>query len=148
MASGDELLKNYSHIALSGTTETTVAAGHTYTLLSVTWNEQAGAAETFALYIDTLAPTSGKQLRLISYIMDWDDANLSTCSIYFGTGAGIVSDITKAIGEFTLEVDINATAQQVFPDGAGPIGIVDDVLSVRNVNATGDNTITITYREE
>ena len=53
MASGDELLKNYSHIALSGTTETTVSAGHTYTLLSVTWNEQAGVAETFALYIDT-----------------------------------------------------------------------------------------------
>ena len=95
-----------------------------------------------------LTPTSGKQIRLISYIMDWDDANLSTCSIYFGTGAGIISDITKAIGEFTLQVSETATAQQVFPDGAGPIGIVDDVLSVRNVNATGDNTITITYREE
>jgi hypothetical protein len=53
MASGDELLKNFSLIALSGTTETTVTAGHTYTIISITLNEQAGAAETFAIYVDT-----------------------------------------------------------------------------------------------
>ena len=53
MASGDELLKNFSLIALSGTTETTVSAGHTYTIISITLNEQAGAAETFAIYVDT-----------------------------------------------------------------------------------------------
>ena len=53
MASGDETLKNFSLIALSGTTETTVTAGHTYTIISITLNEQAGAAETFAIYVDT-----------------------------------------------------------------------------------------------
>ena len=53
MASGDELLKNFSLIALSGTTETTVTAGHTYTILSITLNEQAGNPETFAIYVDT-----------------------------------------------------------------------------------------------
>jgi hypothetical protein len=53
MASGDELLKNFSLIALSGTTETTVTAGHTYTVISITLCEQAGNDETFAIYVDT-----------------------------------------------------------------------------------------------
>jgi len=93
-------------------------------------------------------PASGKRIRLISYIMDWDDLTVGACQIYFGSGSSILSDITKAVGEYSLEVDINPTGQEVFADGAGPAGAVDEVLTVHNGNATGDNTVTVKYREE
>ena len=53
MASGDETLKFLGLHALSDTpVETTVTAGHTYTVISVTFCEQGAADELISMYVD------------------------------------------------------------------------------------------------
>jgi hypothetical protein len=53
MASGDELLKFLGIHALSNSAnETTVAGGHTYTIISVTFCEQGDADELISMYVD------------------------------------------------------------------------------------------------
>ena len=53
MASGDELLKFLGIHALTDTAnETTVTAGHTYTIISVTFCEQGGTDESISMYVD------------------------------------------------------------------------------------------------
>ena len=53
MASGDELLKFKGVHALSDTAdETTVTAGHTYTIISVTFCEMGDADELISMYVD------------------------------------------------------------------------------------------------
>jgi len=70
--------------------------------------------------------------------------------VYFGTGANIGSDATKIIAEQYLDVGANeANTAVVFPDGAGPVGAVDDVVSIRTSTDIGANGIVnIIYREE
>ena len=53
MASGDELLKFLGIHALSNSAnETTVAGGHTYTIISVTFCEMGDADELISMYVD------------------------------------------------------------------------------------------------
>ena len=53
MASGDETLKFLGIHALSNSAnETTVASGHTYTIISVTFCEQGAADELVSMYVD------------------------------------------------------------------------------------------------
>jgi len=101
--------------------------------------------------VQTVAtPTSGKRIRLIGYFLSLgsNSANLAV-ELYFGTGANIGSDDTKAISNPHLEqTDASEAVVGNFPDGAGPIGAVDDVVSVR-FNDTGDNVrVVVIYREE
>ena len=53
MASGDETLKFLGIHALSNSpNETTVTAGHTYTVISVTFCEMGDADELISMYVD------------------------------------------------------------------------------------------------
>ena len=53
MASGDETLKFLGIHALSNSpNETTVTAGHTYTVISVTFCEMGAADELISMYVD------------------------------------------------------------------------------------------------
>lgn len=53
MASGDETLKFLGLHALSDSAvETTVTAGHTYTVISVTFCEMGNADESISMYVD------------------------------------------------------------------------------------------------
>jgi hypothetical protein len=56
MASGDETLKFLGIHALSNSpNETTVTAGHTYTIISVTFCEQGSVDELVSMYVDDAA---------------------------------------------------------------------------------------------
>ena len=99
-------------------------------------------------------PASGKKIRVIELHVVADGltgAPLAT-EIYFGTGAAISTTITKAIAS-----QRHATTGQfdlVWPDGGGPVGAVDDVLSWRTQGETDGDTstpilsIVAHYREE
>ena len=96
-----------------------------------------------------LTPTSGKKARIIS--VQVASAVLTTApgrvSVYFGTGAAYTTTIANAIGEFVPTI----TGQQniVFPDGGGPVGAVDAVVS--GITETETETAlryTLAYREE
>ena len=53
MASGDELLKFKGiHALTDSAQETTVAGGHTYTIISVTFCEMGGTDESVSMYVD------------------------------------------------------------------------------------------------
>lgn len=76
-------------------------------------------------------PASGRRIRVISCQVEWASATIQTGEIYFGTGANLGTDETKAIGLKTLDLDNEHSYVFVWPDGAGPVGAVDEVLSVR-----------------
>lgn len=95
-----------------------------------------------------LTPTSGKKIRIISVILSFDNAVATAQEVYFDTGANLGSDSTKAIVDQLMDTDINPGFLVVYPDGGGPVGEVDDVLSFRQGAANGASKITIHYREE
>ena len=100
--------------------------------------------------VATIATTaSGKKIRIISVIINYDSASATAAEVYFGTGDNIASDETKAIAEaFMLSPD-NAIASFTWPDGAGPVGAADEVLSVREgTGVIATLSFVIHYREE
>lgn len=94
-------------------------------------------------------PTSGKRIRVISIEGSWRSTSEMRLEFYFGTGASIVSDETKAIADIVLDRDTNVYYYDSWPDGGGPVGAVDDVLSVRNGVSVAENARALVhYREE
>lgn len=94
-------------------------------------------------------PTSGKKIRIISVIINYDSTTATAAEVYFDTGANIASDETKAIAEGFMVSPENQTVVFAWPDGAGPVGAVDDVLSVREGTAVvATLSFVIHYREE
>jgi len=95
-------------------------------------------------------PTSGFRVRLVAweFTLGSNAGNLEG-ELYFGTGATIAANPTKAVAHMALEIaNQSMNTPQSYPDGAGPIGAVDDVVSCR-VDATGDNArVVIHFREE
>lgn len=96
-----------------------------------------------------LTPTSGKAVRIVAVILAHRHATGALDQIYFGTGANIATDPTKAIMEAWLAAGDQCNVSGIWPDGAGPLGAVDDVVSVQtsvniNISLTGE----IHYREE
>lgn len=96
-----------------------------------------------------VTPTSGKKIRMVSVAIFTYHATETTYSVYFHTGANYGTDATKAIHEARLDKAIEFNSTMVWPDGGGPVGAADDVVSI----ITGDDIvssarITIQYREE
>ncbi len=97
-----------------------------------------------------ITPTAGKKVRIISI-----DARLAPGTtldqvhFYFGTGATITTTPTKAIGIGVVD-DTIAVYRAQWPDGGGPIGAVDDVVSMKKETAVAGEGLqtVITYREE
>ena len=98
-----------------------------------------------------LPPTSGKKIRVIALVIWNTSATDATIECYFGTGAQINTDDTKAIfeaGPSDNTVD-TGNYRLVLPDGAGPVGAVDDVVSLRsNTDLTSGIRGQLFYREE
>jgi len=94
-------------------------------------------------------PTSGKKIRIIACQV-WNGAtDASVIEVYFGTGADITANAGKEIAEPRLLVDKEQSLGMVWPDGGGPVGAVNEVVSLRtSVNITFDCRILIHYREE
>lgn len=121
----------------------------------------AGASEVKSISISSASdsttratvatPTSGKKIRVIK-ISAWTvSATAHRVEFYFDTGANGQSDRSKIIFSTVLDADGESgpNLQMVWPDGAGPVGAADDVLSVRTTgNIATSNEFEAMYREE
>lgn len=96
-----------------------------------------------------VTPTSGKRIRIISISIGINATAESDLEVYFGAGANITTTVAKAI------IDMKIAASTIpsnmpfipWPDGAGPLGAVNDVLSVRHSVAINGKYYAL-YREE
>lgn len=94
-------------------------------------------------------PTAGKKIRLLSVQLAMTSTVISRFEVYFGTGADITTTPAKAVLDVILDVDFWPSFFAAWPDGAGPVGAVDDVLSFRtSANTSTDARIIVLYREE
>lgn len=99
--------------------------------------------------VTLLTPTSGKKVRVISVLAGTGSATGTNCELYFGTGAQFTTDVSKAIFIARLDNDIEMTKFLSWPDGGGPVGAVDEVVSMRtNDNITSSVVFMVHYREE
>ena len=95
-----------------------------------------------------LTPASGKKVRILSVNVMGSSNTLMIGEVYFGTGANLDADETKAIA-LCLINDVLPSFFASWPDGGGPVGQADEVLSVRTTAAVATNTrFLIVYREE
>lgn len=101
-----------------------------------------------------LTPTTGKKVRVIAFQMVNKSTTLTHTECYFGTGADISTTpanaiwISSMIGTAAAETRV-AVDSIVFPDGGGPVGAADAVVSIRtSVDLGGNAEVVLTYREE
>lgn len=98
---------------------------------------------------EVLDPTSGTKARIIAVFIHSTDAISSTFEVYFGTGANIGTAPAKSIFETVLDTADKPADHVVFPDGAGPVGLADEVVSWRTGTEIGVTAaIVLVYREE
>ncbi len=94
-----------------------------------------------------LTPTSGKKVRVISVNIAFNGATSNGLEVYFGTGANIGTTGGKEITE-AHQAAIGPVFE-AWPDGAGPVGAVDDVVSIRGTASVAEDVeLTLVYREE
>ncbi|KKN36989.1 hypothetical protein LCGC14_0768000 [marine sediment metagenome] len=99
--------------------------------------------------VTAVTPTSGKKIRLISCQTRNLADTLAAMEVYFGTGANIATNPDKVILDTVLRVTVMSTYGVAWPDGAGPVGAVGEVVSVRtSQNVTTQGVTVIHYREE
>lgn len=144
---GDDLIRTLGDDALDGLGQlsvspavpgATVVATNRHTISSSVVRETART------------PAAGLRIRVISVNQKWDNAAFNGLEIYFGTGANIGTNPTKAIHNSGLDLDTGAiNDSMVFPDGGGPVGLADEVLSVRCTVSVAAQAIWIIHvREE
>ena len=96
-----------------------------------------------------LTPTSGKKVRVVSAQVFSTSVSGGRHEIYFGTGGDISIDQTKAIFNHKLDVTNAVNGVVVWPDGGGPVGAVDDVVSFRtHTDLANTGYLVMHYREE
>ena len=97
-----------------------------------------------------ITPTSGKKIRVIYACIDTYGLNVNCIlEMYFGTGANILTDVTKVIFEARNRADNILHASVFVPDGTGPVGAADEVLSIRNDTSNGTPVnFVVWFREE
>ena len=95
-----------------------------------------------------ITPTSGKRIRVISASIYSDSATPTDAEIYFGTGAHIGSNTTTVIYETETDADNLPIPNITWPDGGGPVGAVDAVLSIRTTDSIDFARFIVHYREE
>ena len=96
-----------------------------------------------------LTPTSGKKIRITSIINNNSSATSAIIELYFGTGATLATDGTKAISQVRLDLTDQPSIVHAWPDGGGPVGATDDVVSIRtDADLTTNVRLVVQYREE
>lgn len=96
-----------------------------------------------------LTPTTGKRIRIISASMVNLSATGAEFEIYFGTGANIDADVTKAIVSAWCDSDYVSSQFHAWPTGTGPLGVANEVVSIRtSADITTYGRVTISYVEE
>ena len=117
-----------------------------------------GASEVKSVYVIILSssarvtlktPTSGKKIRVLSTRITFDGASTQRSEIYFGTATDINTAPTKGIEESHNGSLAGTRSGMAWPDGGGPVGAVDEVLSVKCVvNVAERVRFLVIYREE
>ncbi len=94
-------------------------------------------------------PASGKKVRIIAVQAFSASTTGTRFEVYFATGANIGTTAGKEIANWWLDLTDHPTQVITYPDGGGPVGAADDVVSVRT---SGDITTSaeyvVLYREE
>lgn len=110
------------------------------------WKGLAGTSVDRATVV---TPGSGLRIRVVSVAINDNgrDIDPGRVEVYFGTASVITNAVSKAVGvynPFGRGADV-----QGWPEGGGPIGDVDEVLSWRTL-VEGDVKLSITvhWREE
>ncbi len=115
----------------------------------VVTSTKVNAGDPSSTRVTVATPTSGTRIRMVSIILMNFSATTSQLQVYFDTGANIDTDISKAIGAARLDNDHTPNLVAAWPDGAGPVGAVDDVISLRATpDVTTNAVIVCQYREE
>lgn len=110
--------------------------------IAVTMGATSAGANT------ALTPTTGRKVRMISVDVS---GKLTTApdrvNVYFGTGAAYTTTAAKAICQGFMGTTGNFFRN--WPDGGGPVGAIDDVVTWRTETETETGMeITLVYREE
>lgn len=96
-----------------------------------------------------LTPTSGKRIRVISVQISSSSTTIVLSEMYFDTGADITTNAGKEVVYYILDADPPQNFSLAWPDGGGPIGGVDEVLSYRtSADITTSHNVLVHYREE
>ena len=96
-----------------------------------------------------VTPTSGKKIRIISCHLTTLTTSLTQYEVYFHTGANITTNAGNEIMEVLMIRTDDFNKGRVWPDGGGPVGAVDEVVSIRTVDNIQVNCVVIiAYREE
>ena len=98
-----------------------------------------------------LTPTSGTRVRVIAVICCSQSTTDAYFEVYFHTGANISTTASNAIYQspYTDSTLGNPGCSIVFPDGAGPVGDKDEVVSIRtNADIAANGIVYLVYREE
>ena len=94
-------------------------------------------------------PTSSQRIRITSVWAFSEGDDVTSIEVYFGSGANIGSTPSNSIFNARIQSTIAANAHQEWPDGAGPVGILNEDVSVRTSTAVTDNVVVlIVFRRE
>ena len=94
-------------------------------------------------------PTAGKAIRVIAIIARYEVTSELFVDYYFDDGAQPTTTLANAIWQVSLLAGAYGSRSIVFPDGGGPVGAVDKVVSVKWSNSPGSSGKSILiYREE
>jgi hypothetical protein len=108
-----------------------------------------GTATDSTARVTALTPTSGKKIRIISIQGISESATGARFEVYFGTGTTITTTAGNEICEPFLDVADNPDEFIGWPDGGGPIGDADEVVSLRTgSDVSSSGILLIAYREE
>ena len=99
--------------------------------------------------VTMLTPTSDKKVRIVSIqIINTNDIS-TVIEVYFGTGVNITTNVGKEISAPRLDGVEFPSYGLSWPDGGGPVGGVNEVVSLRTADDVGASAaVTIHYREE
>lgn len=96
-----------------------------------------------------ITPSSGARVRIVAVMASYDSTVANRQEFYFGTGANIFSDLAKAIIGFPVISPERRFGSLVLQDGSGPVGAVDEVVSIRTgVSDAGRAEFYVIFREE
>lgn len=96
-----------------------------------------------------ITPASGKKVRMVAVHVSWWGTGTAQYSVWFGT-ASFAANADKAIFVSLLDSTIGPLAESlVWPDGGGPVGDADEVVSCRSpIEGSSSTVYMVQWREE
>lgn len=112
-------------------------------------SDRLRTATDSSVRVTMFTPTSGTRIRIISVQIGSTSSTIVAAEMYFATGANITTNAGKEIVNTPIDADPAQSFRMVWPDGGGPIGAVDEVLSYRtSADITTSHFVLVHYREE